>query len=210
MHVKDDRLHEDDGSAVRFVASPHHSEGFQPRMLIVHYTASLTLQSTVGWFQEPRAAVSSHVIVDRDGEVVQMVPFNRRAWHAGKSRWGDLENLNACAIGLELVNAGALDRLPSGDWVDWAKHRIPERDVMVASHKHEARERGWHVYPEIQLARALEVARALHAPYGFTDVLGHDDVAPDRKVDPGPAFPMARFAAAVLGHDAALAQALGR
>jgi N-acetylmuramoyl-L-alanine amidase len=199
MHVRDDVLYEDDGAAVPFVASPHHGEGIEPRYLIVHYTAGLTLERAIGWFLDPRAAASAHLIVDRDGRCVQMVSFSRRAWHAGKSRWGPVENLNACAIGLELVNAGALERHEAGCWVNWAAHPIPDRDVAVARHKHETGVRGWHVFTDVQVRRALQVARALHARFRFRDVLGHDDVAPGRKIDPGPAFPMARFAAEVLG-----------
>jgi N-acetylmuramoyl-L-alanine amidase len=200
MYVDEHRLYEDDGAAVPFLPSPHHGDGLQPLFLIVHYTASLTLQGTAGWFQDPRAEVSAHVIVGRDGEVMQMVALDRRAWHAGRSRWDGLENLNAYAIGLELVNAGALERLPSGEWVDWASHRIPDREVVIARHAHEARERGWHVFPDIQVERALQVARAVHARYQLRAVIGHDDVAPDRKIDPGPAFPLAQFASRVLGH----------
>lgn len=200
MHVKDHYLCEDDGTAVPFIPCPHHDEGVEPLFLIVHYAAALTLRSTVAWFRQPRAAASAHLIIDRDGRVVQMVALNRRAWHAGKSRWGELENLNAYSIGLELVNAGGLERHEAGHWVDWAARPIPDREIVIARHKHEVRERGWHVFTEAQMARALQVASALHARYGFREVLGHDDVAPERKIDPGPAFPMTRFASMVLGH----------
>jgi N-acetylmuramoyl-L-alanine amidase len=199
MQITDHRLYEDDGTAIPFVASPNHGDGLEPVYLILHYTAAPTLRSTLDWFQDPRASASAHVIVDRSGDAVQMVPFDRRAWHAGVSRWGALDNLNAHAIGVELVNAGTLDRTPAGDWITWAGQRIPDRDVIVARHKHESTDRGWHVFPDMQIARALAIARALHHRYHFREVLGHDDVAPGRKIDPGPAFPMARFAAQVLG-----------
>jgi N-acetylmuramoyl-L-alanine amidase len=198
MYIRNHRLH-DDERPVRFIASPHQSERLEPWFLIVHYTASLTLRSTVGWFLDPHAKVSAHVIVDRDGDAVQMVSLDRQAWHAGVSRWHDVENLNAYSIGLDMVNAGALDRADAGEWVDWAGHVALRDDVLVARHEHEAEERGWHRYPEPQIARAIQIGKVLHREYGFRAVLGHDDVAPGRKIDPGPAFPLQRFMSEVLG-----------
>jgi N-acetylmuramoyl-L-alanine amidase len=202
MYIHQHSLHEDDGRPVPFVASPHQETGLEPRYLIIHYTASLTIDSCVTWFLSARARASAHVIVGRDGRTVQMVPFDRRAWHAGDSRWKDVRNLNAHALGIELVNAGALERTPEGHWVDWAGHRLPDREVRIARHKHESIDRGWHEFPSVQVDRALAIARALHARYGFDDVLGHDDIAPGRKLDPGPAFSMTSFATEVLGRHA--------
>ncbi len=198
MRIRDHRLYEDDGTPVPFVQSPHQSDGIEPRYLVIHYTASLNIESCVRWFLAPAARASSHVIVGRDGRTIQMVPFNRGAWHAGVSRWRAVDNLNAHAFGLELVNAGALERMPGGEWVDWRGRGLPDQEVRVARHKHEAVDRGWHEFPSLQIERALAIARALHEHYGFEEVLGHDDIAPGRKVDPGPAFPMARFAGDVL------------
>jgi N-acetylmuramoyl-L-alanine amidase len=199
MQIREHHLYEDDGTALRFVTSPNHGDDLQPLYLVIHYTAAPWIDSTLGWFQDSRSNASAHIIVDRNGDAVQMVPLNRRAWHAGQSRWDGLDNLNAYAIGIELVNAGALDRSPDGEWITWAGHRIPPEDVLVARHKHEASTRGWQVFPDVQIARAITIARALHDRYRFRDVLGHDDVAPGRKIDPGPAFPMTRFASEVLG-----------
>jgi N-acetylmuramoyl-L-alanine amidase len=76
---------------------------------------------------------------------------------------------------------------------------VPAREVIEAQHKAEARPTGWHAFPEAQLSTAEAVARVLHGRYGFIDVLGHDDIAPGRKVDPGPAFPMGSFTTQVMG-----------
>jgi N-acetylmuramoyl-L-alanine amidase len=199
VEIRDHRLFERNGRPVPFLASPNHGDALEPRYLVVHYTASTTLEAAVSWFLTPAAKVSAHVIVDRDGRSVQLVRFDRRAWHAGESRWGAYSNLNAHALGLELVNAGALELSPDGEWVDWAGRRLPDCDVLVARHARESIDRGWHVFTAVQIARAAAIARALRVRYGLVAVLGHDQIAPGRKLDPGPAFPMARFAADVLG-----------
>lgn len=107
--------------------------------------------------------------------------------------------MNRYSIGIELVNAGRLRRTEAGDWLSWASVKIPPQDVLVAKHKAETVEAGWHVYPEPQISAALQVAVALHAAFGFEGILGHEDVAPGRKVDPGPAFPLASLSGRVLG-----------
>ena len=91
--------------SITFIKTPNVSTGFSPLFLLVHYTAGTTAEGAVSWFQNKAAQASAHIIIDRNGSIIQMVPFNRRAWHAGKSKWGNLEGLNQYAIGIELVNA---------------------------------------------------------------------------------------------------------
>jgi N-acetylmuramoyl-L-alanine amidase len=86
-------------------------------------------------------------------------------------------------------------------WESWSGHSIADEDVVVMKHKNDSEERGWHSYTEIQLAVAMEVATVLTDKYRLIDVIGHDDIAPARKRDPGPAFPMASFRAHVFGRD---------
>jgi N-acetylmuramoyl-L-alanine amidase len=189
-----------DGDTVTFVDTANQSAGIRRMYLVMHYTAGLGLDSAVAWLRAPAARASAHLVIGRDGRIVQMVAFNRKAWHAGVSRWGDLDGLNAYSIGIELDNAGRLQRRGDGAWVHPTTGRVlPATEVIEAQHKREARVTGWHAFPEAQLAAAAAVARALHEQYGFLDVLGHDDIAPGRKIDPGPAFPMASFRTLVMG-----------
>jgi N-acetylmuramoyl-L-alanine amidase len=198
MNIRDHRLCEDDGTPVPFVASPNHGEGLEPIYLVVHYTATTTLDAVVDWFRSPSANASAHVIVDRDGRAVQMVSLDRRAWHAGTSRWEERENLNAYSVGIDLVNAGSLERGRFWGWVDWSGRRVRRRETLTARHKHQSVNRRWHRFTPPQIERALAIARTLHRHFRFKAGLGHDDIAPDRKIDPGPAFPMAWFASEVL------------
>ncbi len=199
MKISNHLLVAEPGDLVTYDKSPNQAAGISPLYLVMHYTAGPTLDGAVSWFKNPEAQASSHLVIDRDGSIVQMVAFNRRAWHAGKSKWGNLDGMNQFSIGIELVNAGKLRKNSNDQWVTWSNRVIPATDVTIAKHKDESTEAGWHEYPQAQLEAACKVASLLHKTYNFTDVLGHEDVSPGRKVDPGPLFPMNSFRSIVLG-----------
>ena len=199
MKIEKHLLVAEDGDNLRFEKSPNQSAPISPLYLIMHYTAGPTLDGAVEWFKKEEAKASAHLVIGRSGEIVQMVAFNKKAWHAGKSVWGNLEGMNQYSIGIELVNAGKLRRRSDGKWVNWANNIIPDNEVAEATHESESSLAGWHEYTEAQVMAAIEVATLLDGIYQFTDVLGHEDVSPSRKVDPGPLFPMKSFRSIVLG-----------
>ncbi|MFW6412754.1 MAG: N-acetylmuramoyl-L-alanine amidase [Oceanicaulis sp.] len=202
MKIVNHRLLNTDGTPVAFVRTPNQSGPITPRFLVIHFTAGRSLQSSVDWFSNPDAKASAHLVIGRDGAIVQTAGFNRKAWHAGKSSWNGIDGLNSCSIGIELDNAGELRRGEAGGWTAWFGAKIDAADVVVARHRSDPESKpasGWHDYPEARLDALGEAVRALHARYRFEDVLGHDDIAPGRKRDPGPAFPMAQFKARLLG-----------
>lgn len=188
------------GKPVRQFTSPNQSSGNDRSYLVIHYTAGTSMTGAVSWFMNKAARASAHLVIARDGSIVQMVPFTRRAWHAGESKWQDLIGLNAFSIGIELVNAGKLRRSPAG-WVTWSDILIPDEEVTVATHRNESQPTGWHEYTPAQLDTLFDVAVALHDAYQFKDVLGHDDIAPKRKVDPGPLFPIESFRGRLFGRE---------
>ncbi len=198
MKIRRHRLHHDNGDAVRYEESPNRSGELSPRFLVIHYTAGSSFNGSLSHLTRRGAGASAHLLIGRDGAIAQLVPFNRIAWHAGVSRWQGLEGLNKHSIGIELDNAGPLDR-QGEHWSAWFGRSYPDDEVIVARHKNGGRRRGWQAYSEAQLAAALEASAALCQHYGLADVLGHDDIAPERKTDPGPAFPLSSFRAAVLG-----------
>jgi N-acetylmuramoyl-L-alanine amidase len=202
MKIRNHRLARDDGSALAYLASPHAGAGILPRFLVLHYTAGSSAAGTVSWFCSPASHVSAHLVIARDGTITQMVPFNREAWHAGQSRWGSLSGLNRHSIGIELDNAGCLIR-SGGKWVSPLTRRsYPDSDVTVAAHKNDPPGTppcGWHAYTPEQIEATLECGMALVNHYGLADVLGHDDIAPGRKRDPGPDFPLDSVRARLLG-----------
>jgi N-acetylmuramoyl-L-alanine amidase len=199
MKVSGASLCTDDGAPVAFVKSPNQSTGLDPRFLVIHYTAGVSATGAIEWFKNKAAAASAHFVIDRGGAVTQMVGLDKRAWHAGVSKWGELTGLNRFSIGIELANAGKLRKSEAGEWFSWSSVKIPPDQVLVAQHKAENAPAGWHIYPEPQIAAALDVAMALHAAFDFEAILGHEDIAPGRKADPGPAFPLSSIASRVIG-----------
>jgi len=202
MKIRTHRLTRDDGHECAYVASPHVGGAITPRFLIIHYTAGSSAAGTISWFQSPASKVSAHLVIARDGAITQMVPFNREAWHAGQSRWGSLSGLNRHSIGIELDNAGQLIR-SGGKWVSPLTRRsYPDSEVTIAPHKNDPPgtvPSGWHAYTPEQIEATLECGMALVKQYSLSDVLGHDDIAPGRKRDPGPDFPMESVRARLLG-----------
>lgn len=196
--IKNHRLFKD-GIEVSFIASPNGGAPLAASYLIIHYTAGTTAAGAINWFKNPAAEASAHLVLDRDGSITQMMPFNKVAWHAGKSSWNGLEGFNRHSIGIEVVNAGKLHKNGVGQWVNWANNVIKNEDVIVARHKNESNEAGWQMYTEAQVDAVVAIGVALRKQYGFVDVLGHDDISPRRKVDPGPAFPMISVASKILG-----------
>ena len=171
-----------------------------PRFLVIHYTAGASFDGDLqSLARDKETQASVHLLIGRDGKVAQIVPFNRAAWHAGRSQWGEISGLNNHSIGIELSNGGVLTKLANGKFTTWFGKEIPDGEVMEAAHERGGPVRGWHTYPQKQLDRLIEVAHALHAKYNFLDILGHDDISWPRKSDPGPAFPMNSVRSRILG-----------
>lgn len=202
MKIQNHRLIGDDGNPVPYVESPNRGGALAPEYLVMHYTAGGSAEGAISWLCNPAAKASAHLVIGRDGQITQLVPFNRIAWHAGQSQWAGRSGLNGFSIGIELDNAGRLERA-GGRWVSAAtKRSYVDDDVLIANHKHDAAgalPSGWHEYSEAQLDAAARAGLALVEKYALKDVLGHEDIAPGRKSDPGPAFPLASFRARLMG-----------
>lgn len=200
MHITSHKLVADQGEqTVTQLTTPNVSPGIiTPSYLIIHYTAGNSAGSSINWLMNPQAQASAHLVIARDGTVTQLGAFNKRMWHAGPSRWANLEGMNSHSIGIELDNSGRLR--PSGnDYVNASGRIIPPNEIVFATHKHETTQAAWHNYPQAQLDALNTVALVIVRQYGLLDILGHEDIAPFRKSDPGPAFPMNSFNAHILG-----------
>ncbi len=152
--------------------SPNHDArppGQPVDMLVLHYTGMETAAAALDRLCDPAAKVSAHYLVEEDGTVWSLVDETRRAWHAGVSVWRGATDINARSIGIELINPG--------------------------------HEFGYRPFPEPQMAATVDLARAIAArhPIPPRNVVGHSDVAPTRKLDPGELFDWSRLAAAGVG-----------
>jgi N-acetylmuramoyl-L-alanine amidase len=133
-------------------------------MLVLHYTGMPDAASAIQWLANPQSRVSAHYVVMEDGQLVHMVDEAKRAWHAGRSHWRGIDDVNSASIGIEVVN-------PGHEW-------------------------GYRPFPEAQIDALIplvhDIVERHHISRG--NVVGHSDVAPARKQDPGEYFPWARLA----------------
>lgn len=195
LSIKGNRLV---GPGVSFVETPNKGGDLSPRYLVFHYTAGKSAAGSIGWLTNPESQASAHLMVARNGAITQLAPFNVKAWHAGISHWDGLSGLNGYSIGIEMDNAGPLKKV--GDkYQAWFGTLYGEDQVIYGKHKLDDQPRWWHAYTEVQIQKALELAQLLVRHYGLKDVVGHEDIAPDRKRDPGPAFPLEHIRSRVLG-----------
>ena len=138
-------------------------------MLVLHYTAMETAQAALARMCDPAAKVSAHYLIDEAGAVYALVPEDKRAWHAGVASWAGVSDINGCSIGIELANLGHEFGCPA----------FPEAQMMALE----------ALVVEIVARHAIPASR----------VLGHSDVAPTRKRDPGERFDWRRLARAGIG-----------
>jgi N-acetylmuramoyl-L-alanine amidase len=205
MKIVNHLLYDNNNKQVDFKQTPNKGGTYTPQYLVMHYTASISEKGSINWFLNKDAQASAHLLIDIDGSITQFAPFNIVTWHAGISEWNGLTGLNKYSIGIELVNAGRLAK-SGGTWISQLdKKIIPDSEVIVATHRNETTNAGWQVYSDIQLQVAAEIAAVLVKAYSLKDVVGHEEIAPHRKSDPGPAFPMGSFRSRAMGRKAATA-----
>lgn len=178
--------------------TPNRGGLMNPQYLIMHYTAGRNAKSSADSLCNPASKASAHIVLGRDGSIIQLAPFNVVTWHAGKSQWEGIIGLNSHSIGIEIDNAGLLKKV--GDhYESWFGATYPDNEVLLAAHRHGGGVQAWHTYTAVQIERALELTDLLFAHYGLKDVLGHEDIARGRKSDPGPAFPLSAVRSRVQG-----------
>jgi N-acetylmuramoyl-L-alanine amidase len=198
MRISEDDLLDPVQGNIEIAESPNHGGRIVPEYLVIHYTAGRSGASSVDHFRKRESEASAHIVLDRSGKIWQLVPFTVKAWHAGTSSWAGRHGLNNFSIGIEIDNAGRLKKV--GDrYQAWFGGSYGEDEVIHATHKHEQAEFAWHAYTEKQLDTLMELSALLVSRYRLKDVLGHEDIAPGRKADPGPAFSMNSFRSALFG-----------
>lgn len=163
-----------------------------PDSIIIHYTAMKSASSAVKVLANPETKASAHLVIAKDGKIHQLAPFNYRTWHAGVSQYNGRSSYNNFSIGIEIDNLGWLNKRNDGTYFRSDIGEL-EADRKVFKGRHwnpKVSKNYWEAYTEEQVASVIEVCKALKFAYGIREILGHDEIAPDRKQDPGPAFPM--------------------
>lgn len=161
--------------------------------LVIHHTGGTTASGAHAQFQKQGTQVSWHLTIDRNGKVFQLYDFRKTTWHAGKSRWNNIDGLNRWSIGIELVAAGPLDII-NGSYYTWSRNMIPNHDVVFDNNGNP-----WHSITQEQVNACLYIGAALIRQYKMKDVMGHNEISPGRKNDPGPhgleqiVYPLRRF-----------------
>lgn len=162
-------------------------------MLVLHYTDGPSLEDCVAIFRDPERRVSCHYIVDLDGSILQMVRDDECAWHCGVSAWRSRAGCNRWSLGIEIVNWGRLKH-GIGSFFCWpGDFSTP----YAGSPPVYAEGAWWAPYPAAQVDRVVSLSRLLVERYRIPldNIVRHSDIAPDRKIDPGPAFPWTEFRA---------------
>lgn len=157
-HSRDELVH-------REVLSPNHNERTLPiSMVVLHYTEMKPVETALERMCDPAASVSAHYCITEEGEVIRLVPEDRRAWHAGASYWRGIPDVNSASIGIELDHPG---------------HGL-----------------GYRSFAEAQIDALIPLLARIVKDYDIprANVVGHSDVAPMRKIDPGELFPWERLA----------------
>jgi len=154
------------------VTSPNFNEraGYDaPNMIILHYTGMKTGKAAIDRLCDPEFEVSAHYVIDRKGKLLQLVEDQKRAWHAGKAYWAGQTDINSASIGVEIVNPG--------------------------------HEFGYEAFKPAQIKTLVKLCQRLVIKYNIppSRILGHSDIAPGRKLDPGHLFPWADLAALDIG-----------
>ena len=134
-------------------------------MIVLHYTGMQDAESAIARLRDPEAKVSAHYVVAEDGTVLRLVDEEKRAWHAGVAKWRDItSDINSASVGIEIVNPG--------------------------------HEFGYRPFPDEQIASVIQLVMQIKDRYQITrgNIVGHSDIAPTRKRDPGELFPWGKLA----------------
>lgn len=191
------------GENVQHLSCTKNNSRFKPGnldTLIMHYTAGRDAASSANYLVRPDVKASAHLVIGRGGEVYQLVPFDTISWHAGRSSYMGRSGFNNYSIGIEMDNAGVLTKT-GNEYSAWFGKKYLENEVMQAVHRNESTPRYWHIYTQAQLQACEEISKLLVDHYGLKHILGHEEISPGRKQDPGPAFPLDKLRDRLLDQD---------
>ncbi|MDX9883501.1 MAG: N-acetylmuramoyl-L-alanine amidase [Prolixibacteraceae bacterium] len=197
--------HKLSGDNVIPMACPKNHDKFiqgQPDSIIIHYTAGRDAASSAEYLCRDDVKASAHLVIGRKGEIYQLVDFNTVAWHAGESQYAGRTGYNKYSIGIELDNAGQLKQAGT-EFVSWFGQKYQQNEAIYATHRNEQQPSWWQAYTPEQIEACRQVCELFikNTAYGIKSILGHEEIAPGRKQDPGPAFPLNKFRTMLLSQN---------
>jgi N-acetylmuramoyl-L-alanine amidase len=140
----------------KFKSDNYDQRKFDISLVIIHFTETKTFTDALNLLTSKEKKVSCHYLIDKSGDIFNLVDLDKRAWHAGESMWGNYDDINSRSVGIEIVNSGEI-----------IKENYTSKQLVSLSHL---------------LIKLLK-------EYNIENVLGHSDIAPTRKIDPGVHFP---------------------
>ena len=140
----------------KFKSGNYDQRKFDISLVIIHFTETKTFTDALNLLTSKERKVSCHYLIDKSGDIFNLVDLDKRAWHAGESMWGNYDDINSRSVGIEIVNSGEI-----------IKENYTSKQLVSLSHL---------------LIRLLN-------EYNIENILGHSDIAPTRKIDPGVHFP---------------------
>lgn len=174
-----------DCQAVHLTCSKNTRALEKPDTIVLHYTAGRSPLSSAFYLCRPDVGASAHLVIGRVGEIIQLVPFNIEAWHAGRSFYRGRAEFNHFSIGVELDNLGRLRQDGERFLAECGVEVMPSD---VYADKTGGKITYWHKYTNRQVRVLCDVCRLLVREYSISHILRHSDITP-RKIDPGPALP---------------------
>jgi N-acetylmuramoyl-L-alanine amidase len=196
--IKNHMIHVD-GKRVPYRRSPNGGQIIKVTDQVLHHTASgITPGGDISWLTNRNAGASAHTVIARDGSITQLMPLNRRAWHAGRSRYKGRSGCNGFTIGHEIDNPGHLSKRADGRF-DGVGGPYEAADVIDMPSAEHGGHRYWLKFTEAQIATVLALVVAIHHKYDLRSVTTHYHISPGRKTDPGPHFPYARLNSMIEG-----------
>lgn len=188
---------------VTAIETPHVSSEslINPELVVIHSSLSDNAGREVTYYASTNARGAVHIVIDRNGTVYQMAPFNQATWHAGAAKWKD-RNVNRISLSISLINLGPLVK----DGNQWKSAIYPSKlvasnDVVTLNDSVTHKPRGWHKFPPPQMQSLERVCKALFRAYpSLGAIVRTTDVNKQKADNPGPAFPLETLKRNVLGN----------
>jgi N-acetylmuramoyl-L-alanine amidase len=199
--------HKLQGDGVVYRQSPNHSGEIDPQIIVMHHTGGWPDgKGSVSWLCNPEANASAHLVINDEGLVTQLLPFNIKAWHAGSSTSSYRgQSPNSISVGIELANPGRLVKINDTQYAQDGNPDMVFNGEEWGIQWFEAEwDKGYYIpFTEKQQKATTEIGRLLVQEYDLLDTTTHQRCDPTRKVDPHPGYDLDSYNVAVLGAEEA-------